>query len=206
MKTEQERFWESDFGTQYTDRNKGPELLATRTAMLAKMLARCRDVGSVLELGANAGHNLIALKTLLPNAVLSGVEINPSAYEKLAAIPGIKSHQGSLLHYRQKADFVFTSGVLIHIAPEALEQAYATLYECSIRYVAVAEYYNPAPVEVPYRGHTGKLFKRDFAGELMERYPLKLTDYGFIYRRDPCFPADDVTWFVMEKATCTDRS
>ena len=25
---------------------------------------------------------------------------------------------------------------------------------------------NPTPVEVKYRGHTGKLFKRDFAAEL----------------------------------------
>jgi spore coat polysaccharide biosynthesis protein SpsF len=64
----------------------------------------------------------------------------------------------------------------------------------------VCEYYNPSPVSIPYRGHTNKLFKRDFAGELMDRYPdLQLIDYGFVYRRDPSFPQDDVTWFLMEK-------
>jgi hypothetical protein len=53
---------------------------------------------------------------------------------------------------------------------------------------------------IPYRGHTDRLFKRDFAGEIMERHPsLKLIDYGFAYRNDPNFPQDDITWFLMEK-------
>jgi len=44
------------------------------------------------------------------------------------------------------------------------------------------------------------LFKRDFAGEMLDRYPaLKLLDYGFVYRRDPLFPQDDMTWFLLEK-------
>ena len=64
----------------------------------------------------------------------------------------------------------------------------------------VAEYYNPTPVSINYRGHTDKLFKRDFAGEIMDMYPnLKLVDYGFIYHRDDAFPQDDITWFLMEK-------
>jgi spore coat polysaccharide biosynthesis protein SpsF len=65
----------------------------------------------------------------------------------------------------------------------------------------VIEYYNPSPVSVPYRGHNDRLFKRDFAGEMLNKYPnLKALDYGFVYRRDPNFPLDDVTWFLMEKA------
>ncbi len=66
----------------------------------------------------------------------------------------------------------------------------------------VAEHYNTTPVEIPYRGHAGKLFKRDFAGELMERHPdLELVDYGFLYRRDAVLfeVQDDITWFLMEK-------
>lgn len=38
-------------------------------------------------------------------------------------------------------------------------------------YIAVIEYYNPTPVEVEYRGHHSVLFQRDFASELMDRYP-----------------------------------
>ena len=58
----------------------------------------------------------------------------------------------------------------------------------------------PAPVAIPYRGHSDRLFKRDFAGEILDRHPqLQLVDYGFAYRRDPNFPQDDITWFLMEK-------
>ena len=74
------------------------------------------------------------------------------------------------------------------------------MYRASRRYVLIAEYYNPAPVAIPYRGHENKLFKRDFAGEMLERYTdLHLVDYGFAYRRDPVFPQDDISWFLLEK-------
>ncbi|MNY71976.1 hypothetical protein D3C86_2104270 [compost metagenome] len=74
------------------------------------------------------------------------------------------------------------------------------MYQASSRYLLVAEYYNPKPVEISYRGHEGKLFKRDFAGEILDKYPdLVLLDYGFTYHRDMNFPQDDVTWFLMEK-------
>ena len=53
---------------------------------------------------------------------------------------------------------------------------------------------------IPYRGNEDRLFKRDFAGELMNRFPtLKLLDYGFVWKRDPVFPQDDITWFLLEK-------
>lgn len=62
----------------------------------------------------------------------------------------------------------------------------------------VAEYYNPTPVEVRYREQEGLMWKRDFAGELLDRYTdLRLVDYGFVWRRD-AFPQDDVTWFLLE--------
>ncbi|AWI60709.1 hypothetical protein AB395_00005532 (plasmid) [Sinorhizobium fredii CCBAU 45436] len=89
---------------------------------------------------------------------------------------------------------------MIHLNPDLLPVAYQRLYEGSNRYVLVVEYYNPTPIEVVYRGHEGKLFKRDFAGEIMALFPdLQLVDYGFMYRGDPVFRADDLTWFLMEK-------
>jgi spore coat polysaccharide biosynthesis protein SpsF len=55
-------------------------------------------------------------------------------------------------------------------------------------------------VSVPYRGHAERLFKRDFAGEMLKRYPkLRLLDYGFAYHGDANFPQDDITWFLLEK-------
>ena len=74
------------------------------------------------------------------------------------------------------------------------------MYHASARFLLVAEYYNPEPIEITYRGHTARLFKRDFAGDLVNRFPdLALIDYGFIYHRDPVFPQDDITWFLLEK-------
>jgi hypothetical protein len=35
---------------------------------------------------------------------------------------------------------------------------------------------------------------------MLDRYAdLTLVDYGFYYRRDPIFPQDDISWFLMEK-------
>ncbi len=202
FRTEQEAFWASGFGDAYIDRNLGAEYVAANLALFARILARTDGVGSVLELGANVGLNLRALRQMLPAAELAGVEINPRAAERLRGLGYVEVAEGSLLEHRQsrKYDLAFTKGVLIHIAPEALPQAYDALYAASRRYVLVAEYYNPTPVSVPYRGHAERLFKRDFAGELLDRYAdLRLVDYGFVWRRDPVFPDDDLTWFLLEK-------
>ena len=115
---------------------------------------------------------------------------------------GCRVHRGSILAFSppRRWELVFTRGVLIHIDPDAIQRVYELMLEASSRYILVAEYYNPKPVEVPYRGHEGLLFKRDFAGELMDREPsLRLVDYGFVYHRDPLFPQDDITWFLMAK-------
>jgi pseudaminic acid biosynthesis-associated methylase len=94
--------------------------------------------------------------------------------------------------------------VLIHINPDRLRSVYETLHKASSRLILVCEYYNPTPVAIPYRGHADRLFKRDFAGEMLDAFPdLRLVDYGFAYRRDPAFPQDDITWFLMEKANRT---
>lgn len=98
-------------------------------------------------------------------------------------------------------DLSLIKGVLIHIHPDMLTTVYEKLYQASNRFILVCEYYNPFPVAISYRGHADRLFKRDFAGEMLDQYPdLKLVDYGFIYRRDPSFPQDDVTWFLMQKS------
>ena len=98
-------------------------------------------------------------------------------------------------------DLAFTKGVLIHLNPEQLPLAYDQLARAGGRYVAMIEYYNPTPVEVSYRGHEGRLFKRDFAGEFLARHGVfRLVDYGFVYHGDPVFPQDDLTWFIMMRA------
>ncbi len=201
-KTKQEEFWAGEFGDDYTERNQGSQLIASNTALFASIIARNQKVNSILEFGANRGLNLLALRNLLPTAELSAVEINPKAVKKLEAIKNLKIYQQSMLEFSvdYQRDLVLSKGLLIHIAPEMLPQAYRVLYESSNCYICLAEYYNPSPVEVEYRGNKGKLFKRDFAGEMMDRYPdLTLLDYGFIYHRDYNFAQNDVTWFVLSK-------
>ncbi|MBN9147953.1 MULTISPECIES: pseudaminic acid biosynthesis-associated methylase [unclassified Nitrobacter] len=200
--TAQEEFWAGEFGDNYIERNQSQEVLAAKTAMFARIVQRCSNIRSVRELGANIGLNILALKTLLPDAAFQAIEINSLAFEKLATIPEIAASNMTLFEPVgwSSVDLAFTAGVLIHLNPDMLPVAYERLHEASNRYVLVAEYYNPSVVEISYRGHGGRLWKRDFAGEMMDRYPdLKLVDYGFIYHRDPVFPADDLTWFLMEK-------
>jgi len=199
--TEQESFWAGRFGAEYTDRNQGAQLHAANLNFFSKIVSRMQSLGSVLELGANRGMNLEALRTLIPGSDLAGIEINPEAVQILES-SGFKAYRGSILDFEldYARELAFTKGVLIHIQPAALPRVYDLLYRAAKRYVLLAEYYNPSPVEIPYRGHSERLFKRDFAGELMARHTdLRLVDYGFLYRRDPVFPQDDITWFLMEK-------
>ncbi|MDH4390185.1 MAG: hypothetical protein QE285_02025 [Aquabacterium sp.] len=202
-RTEQEAFWAGSFGDAYIGRNQGDALLASNLDFFTKALRHAHGVRSCLELGANIGMNLKALKLLRPGLRAHAVEIHAGAAQQLAqVIPADQIHIGSLLDYQPPCQFdlVLVKGVLIHLDPGVLPQVYDTLAAASARHVLVAEYYNPAPVAISYRGHSNRLFKRDFAGELMDRHPaLKLVDYGFAYRRDPDFPQDDITWFLMEK-------
>lgn len=202
FKTEQEEFRAGEFGSQYIERNENPRILAGNLSLFSHILENTRDVGSVIEFGSNIGLNLRAIKTLLPAVDISAVEINSKATEELQKLEGIKIYNKSILEFTPdyERDFALIKGVLIHMNPDMLPQVYELLYKTSKRYICIAEYYNPVPVSIPYRGHTDKLFKRDFAGELLDRFPnLKLINYGFTYHRDNYYEYDDINWFLMEK-------
>ena len=203
FKTDQEKFWAETFGKEYIDRNKGEKLLASNLDFFTKALKSTQGVKTCIEFGANIGMNIKALKLLYPEQEHHAIEINSDAVIELQNIlPKDNIFEGSILDFNPKKVFDLTliSGVLIHINPDELVNVYDKLVASSSKYLLVAEYYNPSPVTVPYRGHMDKLFKRDFAGEIMDRHPImKLIDYGFAYRKDPNFPKDDITWFLMEK-------
>lgn len=203
FKSEQEAFWAGDFGKDYIKRNQSKELLASNINFFSKALKQARELNSCVEFGANIGMNLKALKLLYPNMSLSGVEINATAAKELENSIGKEGvFQGSILDYPTNStkDLSIIKGVLIHINPELLSAVYQKLYAASSNYILIAEYYNPSPVSINYRGHKDRLFKRDFAGEMLEKFPdLQLVDYGFSYRKDPTFPQDDITWFLLKK-------
>lgn len=201
FRTEQEAFWAGSFGNEYTNRNQGEQDLACNTALFGRILSRTTGIATVIEFGSNVGLNLMAVKRLLPQVEMSAIEINAAAARQLAAL-GVTVHHGSILEIEppQAYDLVLIAGVLIHIAPEELDRVYGRLHRACKRYLCIAEYYNPTPVEVPYRGHSNRLFKRDFAGDVLERFSdVRLLDYGFVYHRDTVFPRDDITWFLLER-------
>jgi len=204
FKTPQEAFWAGEFGADYIGRNNSPQLLASKLNFFSKALKQAGSVTSCLEFGANIGMNLKALQLLYPDIQLQGVEINHDAATQLKSlIGGSNVFEGSIFEYpvAGKVDLALIKGVLIHINPDMLDSVYEKLYQASSRLILICEYYNPIPVAIPYRGHADRLFKRDFAGEMLDKYPdLKLVDYGFSYQRDSAFPGDDGTWFLLQKA------
>lgn len=163
-------------------------------------------VKNIIEFGANIGLNLKAIQTLLPSVDCSAIEINKKAIDELKCfLPKENIYEGSILEFNpnllmEKFDIVLVKGVLIHINPDEIDNVYNKLYESSKKYICVVEYYNPTPVSIAYRGHKNRLYKRDFAGDLLDKFEdLALVDYGFCYHRDNNFPQDDTTWFLLEK-------
>lgn len=199
--TEQESFWAGDFGTEYIMRNQGEELLASNIAFFCETLRNAEKPKTCIEFGANIGMNLRALKLLYPQQKQYAIEINKDAVDELLYfLPLENIFHTSILDYKPEAvyDLTLIKGVLIHINPDYLSQVYEKLYQSTGKYLLISEYYNPSPVQIPYRGHNERLFKRDFCGEILDTYSdLRLIDYGFVYHRDPNYPQDD--WFLLEK-------
>lgn len=202
-KTHQESFWAGRFGDEYIGRNEGPALLASNLDFLSRALKRASGLRDCIEFGANVGMNLRALQLLRPSLDIHAIEINATAVQRLAeVVPAPNLHHRSILDFTPDRtwDLALIQGVLIHLDPSVLPQVYETLVRSTRRFLLVCEYYNPSPVAISYRGHENCLFKRDFAGEILDAHPqMQLIDYGFAYRRDPSFPQDDITWFLLEK-------
>ena len=203
--TEQEDFWEGEFGTEYIDRNVSKFIDASNINLFCEIFNNLTsNPESIFEFGANIGNNLKAIKNICPGCKTIGAEINPKAVEVLEKTNYCDVVIGDSIFNIEDAKFnaeiTMTKGVLIHINPDYLSKVYEKLYRCSKKYILIIEYYNPSPVEVNYRGYTNKLFKRDFAGEIMDKYKnLQLIKYGFRYRRDNLFPLDDLSWFLLSK-------
>ncbi len=203
FKTEQEEFWVGDFAKGYIERNKSSNLLASNINLFTHALSKCDSINSCIELGSNIGMNLMALKTIIPKTTFSAVEINESAVSELKKVIDAENiYNESILDWKanRKYDLVFTKGVLIHINPDHLTSVYEKIYNSTNKYILICEYYNPSPQMILYRGEENKLFKRDFAGDILRKYEdVSLIDYGFIYRNDNLFPLDDISWFLIKK-------
>ncbi|MCX6112359.1 MAG: pseudaminic acid biosynthesis-associated methylase [Proteobacteria bacterium] len=201
FKTEQESFWAGAFGDEYIDRNNDHKIISSNTNMFSQVLSKTAGIKSVIEFGSNIGLNLYAIRALMKDVEFSAVEINKKAFSILKEVEWIKAYNQTILEFEPdyQRDLALIKGVLIHVNPEELPKVYELLYKSSRKYICIAEYYNPTPVSVNYRGNNDRLFKRDFAGEMMDKFDLSLIDYGFCYHRDNNFPQDDLNWFLLEK-------
>lgn len=162
-------FWSGDFGNDYLKRNR---VAWQRRIPFWEGIINLTGARSVHEFGCSAGWNLSAIKRAFPDVAVAGNDINSEAI-KQAERAGI-SHVGleSISAWMQ-SELVFTSGVLIHIAPEDLQATMQSIVDASCDYVLAVEYAAEQEEEVLYRGHEGKLWKRPY-GKLYQGMGLTL--------------------------------
>lgn len=174
--TRQMAEWMGDFGRDYTDRNPQSleELEAlyrhnfgiNRTELNERFLGLLDRSARILEVGSNVGTQLQCLQHMgFTN--LYGIELQSYAVElSKQGTRNINIIQGSAFDIPFKDgffDMVFTSGVLIHIAPDQLGEVLKEIYRCAKTYIWGFEYWASQCTEVYYRGHDGLLWKQDFA-------------------------------------------
>jgi spore coat polysaccharide biosynthesis protein SpsF len=209
MGTKPETLWRSEHYKKWAARTDERRALLIRSnyALFYGILEDIQDeVESILEFGAGNGLNLLAIRDAFPDIDLHATDINPEAVKELDRLGFPTSCYSVTQRGMLPQDMVLTKGVLMHVPPDQLPAAYQVLYETARKYILICEYYNPVPVEVPYHGETGVLWKRDYAGEMLDIYPdLRLVDYGFVYHRDPVSPLDDVSWFLLQKGGVLDE-
>ena len=169
--TPQLALWRSEFGRAYTERNDHdrPE----RVEAWRRLLGGIAPHG-VLEVGCNVGWNLVYLDRIGIRE-LYGIEPQIGAVHLVRRRrPDFHVVAGTAFDLPlgdATCDLVFTSGVLIHVAPSSLGAALDEIYRVSRRWIAAIEYDAAVEQEVVYRGHAGALWKRDHGAAWIARYP-----------------------------------
>jgi len=177
-----EALWGGDFGDEYVDRNfaAGEGRREFWRAILGRL-----EATTALEVGCNIGGNVRWVAEVLGAGSVTGIDINEKALAELRRrLPGVTAVHGrarELPFADRSFDFAYTVGVLIHQSPEDLPTVMSEIVRCSDRFVMCAEY--PAEEEpeeeVPYRGHRGALYRRDYGGLYQRWFPqLRLIEDG----------------------------
>lgn len=196
--TRLEALWAGGFGDEYVDRNA--TAYAGRQSFWDGFLAE-HPVERALEVGCNVGGNLRWLAQHVPPAQVFGIDVNEKALDELRReVPGVNGLTAPARTLPLRSDWfdlVFTFGVLIHQPDDSLADVMSEMVRCSRRWVLCGEYYAEQTEEVPYRGHAGALFRRDYASLFLSGHPeLELVQQGFLGRDEGW---DDITWWLFEK-------
>jgi len=174
--TEQITKWKDKFGKEYTDRNAltldelermyENNFGLNRTKLNNIFIGKFNHSIKILEVGSNIGNQLLLLQKMgFKN--LYGIEINDYAVElSKQRTNNINIIQGSAFDIPFKNeyfDLVFTSGVLIHIAPHDINLVLNEIYRCTKEHIWGFEYYEEKYTEIIYRGKKDLLWKANFA-------------------------------------------
>jgi pseudaminic acid biosynthesis-associated methylase len=181
--TEQASKWSGAFGREYTERN--PQSLdemeelyvrnygLTRTELNRRFLDDFDRSMKILEVGSNVGNQLQCLQRMGFER-LYGIELQSYAVEiaksKSKNINLIQGEASDIPFKDGYFDMVFTSGVLIHIAPQNLPDVLREIHRCTKNYIFGFEYYSDETREIPYRSNSDLLWKADFAGKYLELF------------------------------------
>ena len=207
IETHQLNYWLGSNGNDYVERNKFEKWMAKPGKAAFQRILGSISFQSVLEVGSNIGRNLIYLTHLYGEDLdLYAVEPNKAAFDGLISDVRLKNLKKAwnckalnLPPADASIDLVFTSGVLIHIAPEDLQRATAEIVRVSKKYILCIEYFSHKPESIAYRGQQNLLFKRDFGSFYLDNYPeLKCCGYGFLWQRE-FVVFDNLTWWLFEK-------
>lgn len=207
--------WSGDWGNDYQTRNQSSwPSIKNRARMFGDIFMAMENANkvnpsskpfpeSIIEVGGGAGDNLRAIDMIYERSrtpiKLMSCDPNETARKAMADIATVIPGDLSALPYTDgAADLVFTYGVLIHVPPPELDKALSEIHRVSKRWVLSIEYYNNVPEEIPYRGESGMLWRRDWGEAWMAKFPdLKLVAYSFYWRR--VSGLDNVTFFLFEK-------
>jgi len=182
-KTPQLIEWQGEFGHEYTDRNsttpQQEDALwiknygVSRTELNRRFFRNVSLDARILEVGCNIGNQLLLLQQL-GYFNLHGIEVQSYAIgvarSRTSNINLLQATAFNLPYRDNCFDLVFTSGVLIHIAPADLSVALDEIHRCTRTYILGVEYYAPTAAEVNYRGHNSLLWKTDYAQAYSSRF------------------------------------
>ena len=203
--------WTESFGKEYTDRNhqtveQMEDLYrlrygVSRTEMNQQFIGALDRSARILEVGTNIGNQLLCLQRM-GFSNLYGVELQWYAVEAAKRrTERIHIVQGTAFDIPFKDgffDLVYTSGVLIHIAPADIERALQEIYRCSSQYLWGLEYFAEEYTAVRYREHDDLLWKTNFCALYQATFPaLRIVKDSRYHYRDA-----DLTdsMFLLRKA------
>lgn len=190
-------FWKGEFGEKYSSRNTFDykswnqwyldNYGKDKEAMNLDFLSEMNKESKVLEVGSNVGQQLYCLKQGgFQN--LFGVELQPNAVaecrQRFSDLNVLVGSGFDLPFKDEYFDMVYTSGVLIHIAPENLPKIMSEVVRCSKEYIWGFEYFSEEVTEIPYRGNTNVLWKANHCQMYLDQFPnltlVKKQDYPYI--------------------------